>query len=242
MNIKVVLIVQARMGSTRLPGKSMMDLAGAPLVGRILERVKRAKKIHKIVLATSDQEKDNILESLANDYDVSCFRGSENDLVDRYYQAAKFHGANIVLRLPADCPFPEPSEYDRLIEYHLKNNYDFTSNIYPFMNNGYPSGIGVEAFNYDVLEKVWEFENNPIKREHIALNFFDYINNKIPDQSPFSISTILCPKKMSRPDIDIDINTEEDYLLVKRIYEDVVDYRPFFNFCDVIKWYDLNIL
>ena len=126
---KVVLIIQARMGSTRLPGKSMMDLAGAPLVGRILERVKRANKINQVVLATSDQKQDDILEKLADDYDVFCFRGSENDLVDRYYQCAKSLKADVVLRLPADNPCPEPSEYDRLIEYHIESGNDFSSNI-----------------------------------------------------------------------------------------------------------------
>ena len=146
MNHKVVLIIQARMGSTRLPGKSMMDLAGYPLVGRILERVKRAKNIDEIVLATSDKNKDDILVELANEYHVSSFRGSENDLVDRYYKAAKCFKADIILRLPADNPCPEPSEYDRLIEYQLGSNKDFSSNICNFMGNGYPDGIGVEAF------------------------------------------------------------------------------------------------
>jgi len=235
---KVVLIIQARMGSTRLPGKSMMDLAGAPLVGRILERVKRVKKIDEIVLATSNQDKDNILESLAKDYNVSCFRGSENDLVDRYYQAAKLHGANIVLRLPADNPCPEPDEYDKLIEYQLFSDKDFSSNICNFMNNGYPDGIGVEAFTFKALQKIWENEKEPQRREHVALNFYDYANDKIPNGSLFTVGTIPCPKKYSRPDIVLDVNTEEDYQMMKALYEYIYPVKINFTFTDIIDWYD----
>ena len=235
---KVVLIIQARMGSTRLPGKSMMDLAGAPLVGRILERVKRAKQIDEIVLATSDQEKDNVIVKLANDYNVSCFRGSENDLVDRYYQAAKFYQADIVLRLPADNPCPEPSEYDRLIDYHLVSNKDFSSNICNFMDNGYPDGIGVEAFAFEALRTIWENENDPEKREHISLNFYDYMNDKFPKNSSFSVGTISCPKEYSRPNIILDVNTREEYQMMKALYEYIYPTKPNFTFADVIEWYD----
>ena len=235
---KVVLIIQARMGSMRLPGKSMMDLAGAPLIGRILERVKRAKKIDEIILATSDQEKDNILESLAIDYNVSCFRGSENDLVDRYYQAAKLHDAKIVLRLPADNPCPEPGEYDRLINYQLSCGKDFSSNICNFMKNGYPDGIGIEAFTFSSLEKIWNQESNFYKREHVALNYYDYNNDKVPDGSSFSVGTIRCPKKYLRPDIVLEVNTMKDYQIMKKMYEYLLMRNPNFNFTDIIYWYD----
>jgi spore coat polysaccharide biosynthesis protein SpsF len=236
---KVVLIVQARMGSTRLPGKSMMKLAGAPLVGRILERVKLAKKIDEIVLATTDQGKDDILVELANEYLVSCFRGSETDLVDRYYKAAKYYKADVVLRLPADNPFPEPSEYDRLIDYHLSNTNDFSSNICNFMGNGYPDGIGVEAFTFCSLEAIWKYENNPDKREHIALNYYDYINNKLPSDSRFSVGTVCCPKIYSRPDIVLDINTYEEYKFMNNLYENLVHEKSDFTFLDVIEWFDI---
>jgi len=235
---KVVLIIQARMGSTRLPGKSMMDLAGAPLVGRILERVKRAEKIDQIVLATSDQIKDNILEKLANNYKVTCFRGSENDLVDRYYHAAKLHKANVVLRLPADNPCPEPSEYDRLIDYHIKSDNDFSSNICNFKSNGYPDGIGIEAFTFSSLEKIWNDGSSSEKREHVALNYYDYMNDKVPKGSLFKVGTIQCPEEYSRPDIVLDVNTMEDYQMMKQMYEYLFPSNPNFSFGDIINWYD----
>ena len=119
MKKKVVLIIQARMGSTRLPGKSMMDLAGVPLVGRILERVKRCTQLDDIVLAIPDTEKDTILRALGESYGVKVFSGSETDLVERYYQAALWSKADIIGRLPADNAAPESSEIDRIVQHHL---------------------------------------------------------------------------------------------------------------------------
>ena len=242
MNYKIVLIIQARMGSTRLPGKSMMDLAGVPLVGRILERVKRANKINRIVLATSDRKQDDILETLADDYNVTCFRGSENDLVDRYYHAAKLHKADVVLRLPADNPCPEPSEYDRLIDYHIISGNDFSSNICNFMSNGYPDGIGVEAFSFSSLEKIWKYESRYKKRKHVALNYYDYINDNMPDGYPFKVGTIQCPVEYSRTDIVLDVNTIEDYHFMKQLYEHLYPQNPNFTFTEIIAWYDKNLI
>ena len=238
MSVKVVLIIQARMGSKRLPGKSIMDLAGAPLVGRILERLKRVDRIDQIVLATSDQNQDDVLEKLAGDYKVNCFRGSENDLVDRYYQCAKSFKADVVLRLPADNPCPEPSEFDRLIDYHVKSGNDFSSNICNFMNNGYPNGIGVEAMSFSSLEIIWNNETCSEKREHVALNYYDYINDAIPNRSSFKVGTIQCPKEFSRPDIILDVNTKNDYLMIKYLYENIYPINPNFKFQDIIEHYD----
>src|SRR5262245_19029581 len=116
---RVVMILQARMGSTRLPGKSMMHLAGAPLLARILERVRRCTIIDQIVLATTRESEDDALEDIARSYGVSTFRGSKDDLLDRYYQAAKAFRADLIVREPADNPVPEPAEIDRIIKYHL---------------------------------------------------------------------------------------------------------------------------
>lgn len=119
MKKRVVLIIQAHMGSSRLPGKSMMKLAGAPLVGRILERVKRCTRLDDIVLAIPDTPKDSILKELGESYGVKVFAGSENDLVERYYQAALWSKADIIGRLPADNATPESSEIDRIVDHHL---------------------------------------------------------------------------------------------------------------------------
>ena len=140
----IALIIQVRNSSTRLPFKVMKNLCGEPMIVRILERVKRVKRVKKIVLATTNRKEDDIFLEIAKKNKVNYFRGSKNDLVDRYYQAAKKLNVSHVMRLPSDNAIPEPLEYDKIIAYHLKSKNDFSSNLVNFMGNGYPGGIGVE--------------------------------------------------------------------------------------------------
>lgn len=151
---KVVAIIQARMGSKRKPGKSMADLAGKPLLYRFIERVVRAKTLDEIVLATTRKKEDDVLVGISKELNISFFRGSENDLIDRYYQAAKQFKADIVVRLCADNPVIEPGEIDRIVEYHLQSDNDFSSNTHNIDNNGYPDGLGAEVYNFITIEKL----------------------------------------------------------------------------------------
>ena len=237
MTDKVVLIVQARMGSSRLPKKSLMDLAGEPLVGRLIERVKRCQNVDDIVLATPNTLENDPLEDLANCYEVNLYRGSEDDLVDRYYQAAKEFNASIVGRLPADNPMPEPSEIDRIIEYHKKSNNAFSSNLSEVFNNGYPDGIGAEIIDFNALETVWRECKNPEWREHVHLNFFNYIDQKQVDIK-FGVGTIECPENFRRPEINLDVNTQEQYEFIKQIYDFLYHKDPYFHIIDILNWYD----
>ncbi len=225
------------MGSTRLPGKSLMDLAGQPLVGRILERVKKCKYVDEIVLAIPDIDNDDPLAKLASRYDVSLYRGSENDLVDRYYQAALKHHAKYVCRLPGDNPIPQAEEIDRMISTHIKSGLEFSSNLSEVFNNKYPDGIGIEIFNFEALKTVWQESTNPQKREHVHLNFFNYDEQKQID-ARFRVGTVACPDEFNRPDIILDINTIEQYNFINRIYNDLYYKNPEFHIRDVVNWYD----
>jgi spore coat polysaccharide biosynthesis protein SpsF len=237
MKQKVALIIQARMGSTRLPGKSLMDLAGQPLVGRILERVKRCKSMDEIVLATPDTPNDDQLAELAGVYGVSSFRGSENDLVDRYYQAARKYGARYVCRLPADNPVPEPEEMDRMVAAHIESGLEFSSNLLQVFGNGYPDGTGVEVYNFDTLETVWKECVDPEKREHVQLSYFDYANQQ-PVDPRFRVGTVQCPDNFRRPELILDVNTLEQYEFLRQIYEYHYPKNPEFHITDIIHWYD----
>ena len=232
------LVIQARVGSTRAPYKIMYDLNGAPLIERILQRVKRVKRVKKIILATTKKKEDNILVKIAKLNKVEIFRGSENDLVDRYYQAVKNQKIDHVLRLPADNPIPDHIEYNRLIEYHLKSNNDFSSNIMDFMNNGYPTGIGVEIFTFSALKKVWKIEKRKKYREHVALNFYDYENKKKNNKFNFKIGTLKCPKKIARPELVFHVDHYKEYLFFKELYQYFFPKNKFFTTKDVIHWYD----
>lgn len=237
-NPNIILILQARMGSTRLPGKSMMPLAGVPLVGRIIERVKRCKNLNRIVLATTQKEEDNILAELAQSYGIPAFRGSEHDLVDRYFQCAKEFKADIIVRLPADNTVPEPREIDRIIEYHLHGNTDFSSNLSQVFENGYPDGIGAEVFNFNTLEEVWHRCTDPYKREHPHLNYFDYKTQKLSDPINYRVGTINCPKEFRRPDLVLDVNTIEEYDFMCELYDTLYHRNHNFHITEIIQWYD----
>lgn len=237
-NGRVVLIIQARMGSTRLPGKSMLDLAGAPLVGRILERLKRCNTPNSIVLATSDNPRDTVLAELAETYGVIAFRGSEDDVLDRYYQAARLENADVVIRFPADNPIPEPEEIDRIVRYHLTGSSDFSTNLAQVLGNGYPDGIGAEVFDFDTLEQVWQGAADAEKREHPHLNFFDYATQCQTAPDHFTVGTVECPPAFRRPDLVLDVNTAEGYVFMRALYEALYPQDPEFHITDVIDWYD----
>jgi spore coat polysaccharide biosynthesis protein SpsF len=227
------------MGSSRLPGKSMLDLAGTPLVGRILERVKRCELVDEIVLAVPDSAENYPLAKLGKEYGVNVFAGSENDLVERYYQAALLTKADIIGRLPADNATPEPSEIDRIIKHHLSlGRRGFSSNLSVINNSGYPDGIGAEIFDFSLLAEVSEKNTDPMQREHVHLNFFNYATQKAVDEKWCPVSTVTCPKEFRRPDLVLDVNTKEQYEFMRELYEYLYARNKNFHITDIINWFD----
>jgi spore coat polysaccharide biosynthesis protein SpsF len=236
---KVVLILQARMGSTRLPGKSMMDLAGAPLVGRILERVKRCKKINQIILAVPDTLENMQLLSLGESYGVTVFAGSENDLVERYFRAALAARADIIVRLPADNATPQWDQIDRIVDHHLSlGRPGFSSNICDFWGSGYPDGIGAEVFDFCLLEDIANQRLSSYNREHVHTNFFNYDLGEPVKSDWCPVSTVKCPDDIKRPDLVLDVNTQEQYVFIKSLYESLYPKNPNFEITDIINWYE----
>ena len=238
-NSKVVAIVQARVGSTRLPGKSLMPLAGREMVLRILERIKRASLIDEIVLAIPDSEEDIVLASLAAALGVTVFRGSENDVLERYYFAALETSADYIVRIPADNPVSQPEEIDRIVSHHLDlGRPGFSSNLAEVNHSGYPDGIGAEIFDFVLLEKAWQSNGDSEQREHVHLNFFNYKTGKAVDESWCPISSPICPKEFARPDLILDINEKRQYEYFVRMYNDLYFNNPEFGILDIIKWHD----
>ena len=236
---RVVLIIQARMGSSKLPGKSMMPLAGEPLVGRILERVKRCMLIDEIVLAIPDTANDNELADLGRRNGVTVFRGSEADVLDRYYRAAVQSRADLVLRIPADNPTPEPAEIDRIISFHASlGRPGFSTNLAQIRGSGYPDGIGAEIFDFALLEEAWKREPDSRRQEHVHLNFFDYSTDQSVDEAWCPVATIDCPSHFRRPDLVLDVNTSEQYQFMRELYDYLYPRNPQFTIVDTIKWYD----
>ncbi len=228
---KAVLIIQARMGSTRLPGKSMMPLAGKPLIEQIILRVKRAKSVDPIVLATTEKPQDDVLCEVARRNATQVFRGAESDLVDRYYKAALQFGADFIVRLPGDNPVVEPAEIDRIVHRYLESADDFSANTHNILNNDYPDGLGAEVFSTLSLKEIWGTVSDPRNREHPHTNYYEH-----PEK--YKIGTVRCPEEFRRPDLRLDVNTLEDYEFLAELYSDLFPVNPDFHITDIISWYD----
>lgn len=161
----VAIIIQARMGSTRLPGKALADIAGQPALGHIFARAKKSKKADLIILATTTKEEDRVLIKLAKKYGIKTFAGSKNDLLDRYYQAAKKFKVKTIVRITGDCPLIDPEIIDLSIEKYLnsKGKVDFVTFDY-----SYPDGLDVETVSFVALKKAWKEAKLSSEREHVA--------------------------------------------------------------------------
>jgi len=161
------------MGSTRLPGKVLKEVSGVPLLAYMVERVRLAKDIGKIVIATSTEKEDNVIETLCKKVDIDCFRGSEEDVLDRYWQCArKYPNYDTVIRLTGDCPLVDPILIDKTIEFFEVNNYDHISSV-PLEGDAYPEGMDIEVFTRHALEQSWCEAKLPSEREHVTL----YVRN-----------------------------------------------------------------
>jgi spore coat polysaccharide biosynthesis protein SpsF len=239
---KVVLIIQARMTSTRLPGKSIMPLADKPLVYRMVERLKKSKKIDEIVIATSDQPEDQVLVELAKELEVSFFQGDLLDVRDRYLKAAERFEADFILRIPADNPMPDWHEIDKLIDFHLEHNPSgFSSNLAQVNDSGYLDGIGAEIFSTRLLQESIARSSSDMVKEHVHRNFFDYSTQTPVDASWCPIASPKAPAELRRPDIILDVNTMDDYTKIKRIYDNLYPKNPNFTTVDVINFLDKGI-
>lgn len=180
-----IALIQARMGSKRLPNKVMADLHGRPMLQWVLERTKRAKALDKVAVVTSTNSSDDVIEQFCNDNGYTCFRGDEHDVLDRYYQAAKALGAFIVVRITGDCPFIDPGLISRTVQLlwgafgttsiAFTPPNDFTANRLPTSwGRTYPIGLDVEVCTFKALEKAWQEAKETYQREHVMPYIYEH--------------------------------------------------------------------
>lgn len=165
MSIGILCIVQARMSSTRLPGKVMMPILGQPMLARQIERLRRARAIDALCVATSEDATDDAIAALCASLGVDCFRGSLPDVLDRYRQAAAAYAPRHVLRITGDCPLIDPQLIDAVCARHLEAGTDVTGNAH---DRSYPDGLDVEVFRIEALERAWREAGEPFEREHVT--------------------------------------------------------------------------
>ena len=161
----VLAIIQARMGSTRLPGKSLADIEGRPMLWHVIERVKRASLVDRVMVATSTNPMDDAIEAMCRERGILCYRGSEHDVLDRFYVAARAEKAMQVVRITADCPLIDPEVIDRVVRRFQRGDLDYASNT---MVRSYPDGLDTEVFSFSALEKAWHEATKTSEREHVT--------------------------------------------------------------------------
>lgn len=205
--MSVVAIVQARMGSTRLPGKVMKKMKGRPVLFHFIRRMHESKKIDKIVIATPDKAESQPILDLAKEMDVEIFKGSESDVLDRFYQAAKKHKADIIVRVTSDCPLLDPMVVDRVIGKFLEGGHDYVSNN---LEKSFPHGLDTEVFSFKALEKAWKETADEYDREHVTPYFY-----RNPDK--FKLSNVSNSEDQSRYRWTLD--TKEDFAFISEVYK-----------------------
>jgi len=209
MRKKAVAIVQARMGATRLPGKVMMDLAGEPMLVRVVNRVRGACRLDDVVVATTTNRDDDPIVDLCRVRGWPVFRGSAEDVLDRYYQSAVAHDAGAVVRLSSDCPLIDPKVIDAVVG-EFQSHYPDVDYVSNNIQRTFPLGLDVEAISFDALERAWKEDKNPSWREHVTPYIYRH-----PER--FRIRNVANDVDYSHMRWTVD--TAEDLAFVRRIYD-----------------------
>ena len=218
----ILAIIQARMGATRLSGKVMLDLEGKTVLERVIERVRAAKLVDQVMVATTSDYKDKRIIDLCNKIGVRAFGGSENDVLDRYYQAALMVKPDQVVRITADCPLMDPKIIDKVIVRHLDEAADYTANI---LKETFPDGEDVEVFRFAVLHKTWQESVLASEREHVT----PYIrkNGEI-----FKLVNVISDTNLSNRRWTLD--NPEDYEFIRTVYKRLYHLGPTFGMADIL--------
>lgn len=225
MSKNIVCIIQARTGSTRLPNKIFLDLEGRPVLARDIGRVKNSKLINKIVIASPDSAENDVIENFVkkNFPEVGIYRGSENDVLDRYYRAAKQYNADVIIRITSDCPLMDAEVVDKVIQAFLEKNVDYASNV--LGERTYPRGLDVEVFSMAALERIWQEAKDKDDREHVTL----YLR-KHPEI--FTACNVINNQNYSNYRLTLD--EDADYKLIKLIYQKLMPENKNFGLNEII--------
>lgn len=219
--MKTVAIVQARMGSTRLPNKVMKPILGKPMIGHLLERLSKAALIDEVIIATSIDKKNDPLEAYVKGLGYLVYRGSEDDVLDRYYQASRQANADCIIRVTGDCPLIDPALVDQVVAAFKQGEVDYLSNINP---PTYPDGLDTEIFTFDALQKAWREASSEFDREHVT----PFLRN----------SGLFKTRNISAADDHSDkrwtVDTQQDFDVVLGVFE-ALKATPDFGWKDVIK-------
>jgi spore coat polysaccharide biosynthesis protein SpsF len=227
------------MGSSRLPGKVLLDIAGKTMIQRVIERARHARTLDAVTVATTTNTSDDPIAAFSVSMDVPCTRGSLHDVLDRYYRAARAHNADIVVRITADCPAIDPALVDQAVETLLEGGYDFAANrLPPPFKRTFPIGLDVEVCTFAALEQAWMKADQPFQHEHVMPFIYEGVtlNTEKPTLhtgiSPRGFNVGLLQHQPDYGSLRWTVDTPEDLELMRKIFDTLKDKNDF-------TWYDL---
>jgi len=219
----VVAILQVRYSSTRLSGKVLLPILQKPMLLRQIERIKRSKCIDKLVIATSNDSTDDVIEQLCKENGLESFRGSLHNVLDRFYHTANYYKTDHVVRLTGDCPLTDPEVIDQVIAYYLNNRLDYVSNV---LQPTFPDGLDVEVFSHIVLRQAWEQAQLPSEQEHVT----PFIHTR---PNLFKLGNVTYRRDLSG--LRWTVDEKEDFEFVSAIYEELYHKNPVFTMHDILE-------
>lgn len=217
-NKKLGIIIQARMGSSRLPGKTLKNLNGKPLLWHVYNRCKASKYADIVVIATTTDKSDDQIEKFCKRYKIPYFRGGVDHVLSRYYEVAKKYKIDVIARVTADCPLVDPTTIDRVFKAYTDQKCDYVSNIVPGERT-FPRGLDVEVFSFSALEKAYREATENIETEHVTPYIWQNKNNQ------YNLGKIVtAPKELDRS-YRLTVDYPEDFALIDAIYGNFRNYK-----------------
>lgn len=210
--------------STRLPGKVLRPILGRPMLALMIERLRRVQHVAAIVIATTVDPSCDAIEALARELGVGCFRGSEDDVLDRVLQAARAAEADLIVETTGDCPLIDPAVIDTVLAAFLAGGTDYAANILPAT---WPRGMDVQVFPRAVLERVAQLTHDPADREHVSLYIYEH-------PETFRLRNVVSGLPADAATLRLTVDTPEDYALVTRIYEALYPDNPCFGMTEIL--------
>jgi spore coat polysaccharide biosynthesis protein SpsF (cytidylyltransferase family) len=235
MEIRTLLVTQARCGSTRLPRKILKEIGGKSLLEIQLERIKKCTTLTDIIVATTDKEEDSIIYDKAIGWGFQASRGSELDVLDRFYQAVKDKKADWIVRVTSDCPLIDPEMVDQVIRFVQENDADYGSNG---LIESFPDGQDVEVFKFEALQKAWENAKLQSEREHVT----PYIRNNSTAKGGSMFTAINYPSETDYSKIRMTVDQEEDFKLIEIIIQKLGSDKSWLEYTNYIIEHNLDQL
>jgi len=231
--MRFVAIIEARMSSSRLPGKTMKKILEKPMLELMIERVLKSKKINEVIIATSVNPENDPIEKLGNKLEVRCYRGSENDVLDRVLKAAHSCEADVIIELWGDCPLIDPSILSNLVEFYENNEYDCVGTMLPNFEKKYPLGLSALIFSTKILEQVNELAHDVLDRENVSNYIYEH-----PEK--YKIAPLPCPRNLDYPNLRLVVDQISDFELVRIVFENLYPIDKCFSAVNVIEFLNSN--